>query len=680
MAARLLAAVTRPPFANVLGYAGGVNASAATCSFRSVCQQHANNRAGVSPVATVQAAGRWSSSIAAAPPEKIRDFAIIAHVDHGKTTLVDKLLGQTGATVSVDRVMDNNMLEKERGITISSKYTSLTYQGHTVNVVDTPGHADFGGEVERVLGMVDGAVLLVDANEGALSQTKFVLQKALKAGLSPIVVLNKVDREGSTPERCSGVESDIFDLFASLGATEEQLDFPVLYASARQGWAATSLPPPGQPPDPPSLTPLLDVILTHVPPPPVDRSAPFSMLVAMLARDPFVGRLATGRVHSGVARVGDKVHVLHHTGEKGQEGRITKIFKRVGVAETEIPEAAAGDIVMVAGVDRIGVADTLACLTVQQSLPPGHIDPPTLSMVFSPNDSPLAGTEGSELTANKIGDRLRREAENSVSLRVAVVAESGGERFEVQARGELQLGLLIENMRREGFEFSVSPPRVVLREEDGKTQEPVEEVMMEVQEEHTGPIIEQMTARKGELSEMEPVPESAGRMKLLFSAPSRGLLGFRTVFSSITRGSGIMNRAFSHYDDFRGPIGGVRKGVLVSMADGKTTPFALWNLEPRGVLFAKPGQAVYNGMIVGEHSKEGDLEVNPIKEKAKVNIRASGNDENIKLTPPRGVTLEDAIGYVAGDELIEVTPLNVRLRKRSLNANERKRSQRASAK
>uniref|UniRef100_A0A061RB01 GTP-binding protein n=1 Tax=Tetraselmis sp. GSL018 TaxID=582737 RepID=A0A061RB01_9CHLO len=612
------------------------------------------------------------------PASKIRNVAIIAHVDHGKTTLVDKMLTQAGGHVPGERVMDSHALERERGITISSKYTSLQYGAYTINIVDTPGHADFGGEVERVLGMVDGAVLLVDANEGALSQTKFVLEKALRAGLSPIVVLNKVDRPGCTKERCTAVESDIFDLFASLGASDAQLDFRVLYSSARQGWAAEELPPTGEAPAAASLAPLMDSILAGVPPPP--GGAPFAMLVSMLGRDPFLGRIAIGRVHAGTARVGDRLRILRHTGEReGPEAKLTKILKRVGTSDVELREASAGDIVMVAGAEHVGVADTLADPAVAENLPPGHIDPPTLSMVFSPNDSPLAGTEGNELTANKIGERLRAEAESSVSMRVSTVQESGGERFEVKARGELQLGLLIENMRREGFEFSVSPPQVVLREEGGSVLEPIEDVVIECPDVCTGTIIDSLTARKGELQEMVPVPELEGRMRLTFSAPSRGLLGFRSVFATVTRGSGVMNRAFSKYDVHRGSMDSVSKGALVSMADGKTVAFSLWNLEPRGVLFVSPGQKVYSGMIIGEHAKGGDLEVNPIKEKAKTNFRAMGTDENIRLTPPRAMTLEDAIGYVGPGELIEVTPKSVRLRKSVLDSNLRKRASRSSA-
>ncbi|KAK9916112.1 hypothetical protein WJX75_008777 [Coccomyxa subellipsoidea] len=608
-------------------------------------------------------------STASSPaPELIRDFAIIAHVDHGKTTLMDRLLAHCGHSSAQERFMDSNALEKERGITISSKYTSYLYGKYTLNAVDTPGHADFGGEVERILGMVDGAVLLVDANEGPLQQTKFVVEKALKAGIRPLVVLNKVDRQGATQERCGEVESNIFDLFAQMGATEEQLDFQVLYASAREGWATTSYPVNGKP-EGASVAPLLDAIVQHVPPPAGDTAAPFAMLVAMVEHDAFLGPIATGRVAAGTARVGDHVRVLHHTGAPGEEGRLTKIWKRSGLGRLELNTAGAGDIVSVTGAGTARIADTVGSPDLEEALAPGVIEPPTLSMVFSPNDSPLAGREGTHLTGSKIGERLAAEAATSVSLRVVPV-DGGGEAFEVQARGELQLGLLIENMRREGFELSVSPPRVVYREEGGQKQEPMEEVICEVEDEQAGSIIEALSLRKADLEEM--VPQAGGKQRLVFEAPSRGLIGFRSAFATLTRGTGILHRAFSRYAKFKGPLDGVRKGVLISTADGKTTLHALGSLEARGSLFAGVGMEVYAGMIIGECARENNMEVNPVREKKLSNVRASGADEKTYLTPPRVMTLEDAIGYVAGDELMEVTPKSIRLRKRLLDSSSRK--------
>ncbi|EIE25836.1 GTP-binding protein TypA [Coccomyxa subellipsoidea C-169] len=582
---------------------------------------------------------------------------------------MDRLLAHCGHSSGQERFMDSNVMEKERGITISSKYTSLQYGKYTLNAVDTPGHADFGGEVERILGMVDGAVLLVDANEGPLQQTKFVVEKALKAGIRPLVVLNKVDRSGATEQRCGEVESNIFDLFAQMGATEEQLDFQVLYASAREGWASTSLPEQGIKPEGASVAPLLDAIVKHVPPPAGDLGAPFAMLVAMVEHDAFLGPIATGRVAAGTARVGDRVRVLHHTGNPGEEGRLTKIWKRSGLGRLELEAAGAGDIVSVTGAGTARIADTVGSLDLEEALAPGIIEPPTLSMVFSPNDSPLAGREGTHLTGSKIGERLAAEAATSVSLRVVPV-DGGGEAFEVQARGELQLGLLIENMRREGFELSVSPPRVVYREEGGHKLEPLEEVICEIEEEQAGSVIEALSLRKAELVEM--VPQAGGKQRLVFEAPSRGLIGFRSAFATLTRGTGILHRAFARYGRFKGALDGVRKGVLISTADGKTTLHALGSLEARGSLFAGVGTEVYAGMIIGECARDNNMEVNPVREKKLTNVRASGADEKTYLTPPRAMTLEDAIGYVAGDELMEVTPKSIRLRKRMLDSSQRK--------
>ena len=631
------------------------------------------------------------SSVASPDPQHIRNIAVMAHVDHGKTTLMDKLLQFCGAAGSpsgdagTDRVMDSNEFERERGITISSKNTSFSFAAGDdptatpvcFNMVDTPGHADFGGEVERVLGMVDGAVLLVDASEGPLSQTKFVLGKALARGLRPLVLINKVDRPGATPERCGEVESAVFDTFAALDASDEQLDFITLYASAREGWAATELPTSAAAKaaaKAAGMAPLLDALARHVPPPSGSPSNPFAMLVVMTARDPFLGRIVTGRIAAGTVTPGDRVKVIAHADGAHADGfKVTKIFKKVGMATIELTRAAAGDVVSLAGAGGAGVADTVAAADVAEGLTPGQVDPPTLSMVFGPNTSPLSGREGSQLTGSKIGDRLVAEAEVNVSMRVAPVEGSGGESFEVQARGELQLGLLIENMRREGFELSISPPKVLLRQGDaGERLEPLEELVCEVEEAHAGEVIEALTARKGELLAMGPAVGSEGRQRLVFEAPARGLIGFRSLFASATRGSGVLHRAFARWGAHRGGMERVRKGALVSTGGGKATVHALGQLEPRGTLFVPPGAEVYAGMVVGESARGGDIEVNPVREKKLTNVRNSGSEERVVLTPPRVLTLEEAVGWVAADELIEVTPGAVRLRKRVLEAGKRK--------
>lgn len=557
--------------------------------------------------------------------------------------------------------MDSITLERERGITIASKVTSVAWKDNELNIVDTPGHADFGGEVERVVGMVEGAVLLVDAGEGPLAQTKFVLAKALKYGLRPILLLNKVDRPSVSEERCNEVESLVFDLFASLGATEEQLDFPVLYASAKEGWTSTSFTK-----DPPAgardMSQLLDTILGHVPPP----------NVSMMERDFYLGRILTGRVSSGIVRAGDKVHGIRSTEsgvQKIEEGKVLKLMKKKGTSMAIIDTAGAGDIISMAGLASPSIGHTVANMEVMNPLPTIELDPPTISMTFGVNDSPLAGRDGTHLTGGRIGDRLMAEAETNLAINVLPGLSDS---FEVQGRGELQLGILIENMRREGFELSVSPPKVMYKTENGQKLEPLEEVTIEVNEEHVGLIMEALTHRRAEIVDMGPVPGDIGRTRLSLTCPSRGLVGYRSVFSSDTRGTGFMHRAFLTYAKHRGPLGNVRKGVLVSMGFGTITAHALMSLEARGTLFVSPGMEAYDGMIIGEHSRDSDLDVNPVRTKELSNMRSACKDENVKLSPPRLMTLEEAIGYVASDELIEVTPKVIRLRKKYLDVNKRK--------
>nr|XP_011466940.1 PREDICTED: translation factor GUF1 homolog, organellar chromatophore [Fragaria vesca subsp. vesca] len=604
-------------------------------------------------------------------PARLRNVAVIAHVDHGKTTLMDRLLRQCGADIPHERAMDSISLERERGITIASKVTSIFWKENELNMVDTPGHADFGGEVERVVGMVEGAVLVVDAGEGPLAQTKFVLAKALKYGLRPILLLNKVDRPAVTEEMCDEVESLVFDLFANLGATEEQLDFPVLYASAKEGWASSTFTkePPA---DSRNMSQLLDAIIRHVPPPNANIEAPFQMLVSMMEKDFYLGRILTGRVSSGCVRVGDRVHGLRNKDsgvEKIEEGKVVKLMKKKGTNMVLIDSAGAGDIISMAGLASPSIGHTVTSVEVMTALPTVELDPPTISMTFGVNDSPLAGRDGTHLTGGKIGDRLSAEAETNLAINVL---PGLSESFEVQGRGELQLGILIENMRREGFELSVSPPKVMYKTENGQRLEPIEEVTIEVNEDHVGLVMEALSHRRAEVLDMGPVPGNDGRTRLSLTCPSRGLVGYRSVFSSATRGTGFMHRAFLTYEKFRGPLGNVRKGVLVSMGYGTITSYALMSLEPRGTLFVTPGMETYDGMIVGEHSRETDLDVNPVRNKELTNIRSAGKDENVKLSPPRLMTLEEAIGYVASDELIEVTPKFIRLRKKYLDVNKRK--------
>ena len=604
----------------------------------------------------------------------LRNIAIIAHVDHGKTTLVDQLLAQSGVfranEATVERAMDSNDQERERGITILAKCTSVLWNGAAgetrINIIDTPGHADFGGEVERILGMVDGCVLLVDAEEGVMPQTKFVLGKALKMGLRPIVCLNKVDRAHADPDR---VLNDAFDLFAAMGATDEQLDFPHIYASGKNGWATLDMAKPND-----TLAPLFDLIVDHVPPPKAEtrKEEPFRMLSVLIESDPFLGRLLTGRVDSGKAVPGMAIHALSRDGKEIERGRITKVLAFRGLKRQPIDEGVeAGDIVAIAGLSKATVADTLCAMEVTEALPAQPIDPPTISMTVTVNDSPLAGREGDKVQSRVIRDRLLKEAEANVAIKVTETAEKDA--YEVAGRGELQLGVLIEGMRREGFEVSISRPRVVFQTdpETGERLEPIEDVMIDVDDEFTGIVIEKLSARKAELKDMGP--SGAGKTRISLMSPSRSLIGYQGEFLTDTRGTGVLNRVFSHYEGYKGAIDAGRKGVLVSNSDGETAAYALWNLEERGVMFVGAGEKTYQGMIIGENSRSDDLDVNPMKAKQLTNVRASGKDEAVRLTPPRRMTLEQAIAYIEEDELVEVTPKNIRLRKKVLNPSFRKR-------
>jgi GTP-binding protein len=605
----------------------------------------------------------------------IRNIAIIAHVDHGKTTLVDQLLRQSGAfrvnQQVAERALDSNELERERGITILAKCTSLLWgakgQETRINIVDTPGHADFGGEVERILSMVDGVLVLVDAAEGPMPQTKFVVAKALRRGLRPIVVINKVDRPDA---RAEAVHNEIFDLFALLEADEHQLDFPTLFASGRDGWAVAEL---GAPPQ--GLAPLFDLIVAHVPPPQAEIDAPFTMLATTLDYDPYLGRVLTGLIHSGVARLNMPVKSLSRNGRVIEQARLTKLLAYRGLERQGVEEAWAGDIIAVAGLAETTVADTLCAPEVTQALTADPIDPPTLAMTFSVNDSPLAGREGSKVTSRMIAERLFREAEGNVAIRVKESAERDA--VEVSGRGELQLGVLIEQMRREGFELSISRPRVLFKTEGGRRLEPVEEVFVDVDEEYAGIVVEKMSRRKAEMQDMRP--SGGGKLRLTFLAPTRGLIGYHGEFLTDTRGSGVMSRIFHGYAPYKGPVEGRINGVLISTASGAAVAYALWNLEERGAMFVSPGEATYPGMIIGAHSRDNDLDVNPTKGKQLTNIRTTSKDEAVRLTPPIQMSLEEAIAYIADDELAEVTPKSIRLRKRLLDANDRKRASRVAA-
>ena len=602
----------------------------------------------------------------------LRNVAIIAHVDHGKTTLVDQLFRQSGTYRDNQRIeeraMDSNDLEKERGITILAKCTSVDWEGTRINIVDTPGHADFGGEVERILSMVDGVILLVDSAEGAMPQTKFVTGKALALGLRPIVVVNKVDRSDA---RIQEVLDEVFDLFVTLEASDEQLDFPVLFASGRNGYANEDADAREG-----TLAPLFNKIVAHVPPPALDVDAPFTFLVTLLDRDNFLGRILTGRVNSGVVKLNQPIHALDNDGKVIETGRASKLMSFRGLERVPVEEARAGDIISMAGLAVATVANTIADTSVSEPLHAQPIDPPTLSMRFAVNDSPMAGREGSKVTSRMIRDRLFREAESNVAIKVTEAADKDS--FEVAGRGELQLGVLIETMRREGFELGISRPRVLFRDGENGREEPYETVVIDVDEEHSGTVVEKMNLRKAELTDLRP--SGGGKTRITFSAPSRGLIGYHGEFLSDTRGTGIMNRLFEKYGPYKGTIEGRKNGVLISNGSGEANAYALNMLEERGILMVGPGEALYEGMIIGENAKPDDLEVNPMKAKQLTNFRASGGkDDAIRLTPPRKLTLEQAIAYIDDDEMVEVTPKSIRLRKRHLDPHERKRASRAAA-
>jgi GTP-binding protein len=599
---------------------------------------------------------------------KIRNIAIIAHVDHGKTTLVDKMLSQSGAFRDnqrvAERVMDSNDLEKERGITILAKATSVVWKETRINIVDTPGHADFGGEVERILNMVDGVIVLVDAAEGPMPQTKFVVGKALKLGLKPIVAINKIDRPDA---RHIEVVNEVFDLFAALDATDEQLDFPILYGSGRDGWMATA----SEGPKDAGLAPLFDLVLAHVPEPTIE-AGPFRMIGTILEANPFLGRIITGRVTSGSIKPNSPIKALAQDGSLIEQGRVSKILAFRGIERTPIDEAVAGDIVAIAGLSKGTVADTFCAPEVMEAMTAQPIDPPTVSMSFIVNDSPLAGTEGDKVTSRVIRDRLLKEAEGNVALKIEESADKDA--FNVSGRGELQLAILIETMRREGFELGVSRPRVVFqKDEDGALLEPIEEVLVDVDEEHSGVVVQKMSERKAEMIEMRP--SGGNRLRLVFHAPTRGLIGYQSELMTDTRGTAIMNRLFHAYEAYRGELAGRNNGVLISNDAGEAVAYALWNLEDRGPMVIEPGWKVYQGMIVGIHSRDNDLEVNVLKGKKLTNIRTTSKDEAVRLTPPIRMTLEKALAWIQDDELVEVTPKSIRLRKTILDPNNRKRSE-----
>ncbi|KRA47921.1 translational GTPase TypA [Devosia sp. Root635] len=598
----------------------------------------------------------------------LRNIAIIAHVDHGKTTLIDVLLKQSGSFRENERVeeraMDSNDIERERGITILAKVTSLLWKDTRINIVDTPGHADFGGEVERILSMVDGVVLLVDAAEGPMPQTKFVLGKALAQGLRPIVAINKIDK---ADERHLEVLEEIFDLFIALDATPEQLDFPVLYGAAKLGWMANE--PDGARE---SLAPLLDKVIEHVPEPKVE-TGPFRMLVTTIERNPFLGRILTGRIFSGSVKAGDAIHTLNREGKIVEKGRVSKVLAFRGLERNPIDIGEAGDIVAIAGLETTTVADTIAVPSVTEPLASKPIDPPTLSVTFRINDGPLAGREGDKVQSRVIRERLMREAEGNVAIKVTPGTDNDS--FDVAGRGELQLAVLIENMRREGFELTIGRPKVLYKEENGQKLEPIEEVIIDVDDEHTGAVVQKLTERKGELTDMRP--SGVGRTRIRLLVPTRSLIGYQAELLSDTRGTAIFNRLFHEFAPFKGELASRRTGVLISNGTGQSVAFALWNLEDRGPIMIDAGVDIYEGMIIGEHSRENDLEVNALKGKQLTNIRTTSKDEAVRLTTPKKLTLEQSIGYIADDEYVEVTPKSIRLRKMWLDPNDRKRNMRA---
>jgi GTP-binding protein len=603
---------------------------------------------------------------------QLRNIAIIAHVDHGKTTLVDQLLRQSGSFRAnqqvMERVMDSNDLERERGITILAKCTSVQWKDVRINIVDTPGHADFGGEVERILSMVDGVVVLVDAAEGPLPQTKFVTGKALKRGLRPIVLVNKCDRPDAEPH---AVHDAVFDLFSALGADDNQLDFPTLFASSKQGWAAESLEAERV-----DLAPLFDLIVRHVPSPTVIEDGKFAMLATTLEYDNYLGRVLTGRIESGRAQVNMAVKSLRPDGTQIEAGRLTKLLAFRGIERVPVETAEAGDIIAIAGLTESTVADTIADPELEAPLYAQPVDPPTLAMTFSVNNSPLAGREGDKVTSRMIRARLMRESEGNVAFRITETGDKDA--FEVAGRGELQLGVLIEQMRREGFELSISRPRVLYRTdpETGERQEPIEEVVVDVDEGFAGVVIDKLGQRRGELVEMKP--SGGAKTRLVLYVPSRGMIGYHGEFLTDTRGTGVMSRLFHGYGNYKGPIEGRRNGVLISNGDGNAVAYALWYLEERGAMFINPGEAVYEGMIIGEHTRSNDLEINPLRSKQLTNIRTTSKDEAIRLTPPRQMTLEQALAYIEEDELVEVTPKSIRLRKALLSPHDRKKADRSS--
>lgn len=601
--------------------------------------------------------------------QELRNIAIIAHVDHGKTTLIDSLMKQSGMFRDNQKIdeclMDTGDLERERGITILAKPTSIQWGDVRVNIIDTPGHADFGGEVERVLHMADGVILLVDAAEGPMPQTKFVLGKALKQGLRPIVIINKVDRSDSRPEE---VVDEVFDLFIALDADDEQLDFPILYAAGRDGWCVRELEDPRE-----SLTPLLDLVLEHVPPPQGDKEAPFAMLATLLDHNPYLGRCLTGRVMQGSARVNDTVKAIDLEGNKVETGRLTKLLKFEGTERVPVDEVNVGDIICIAGLSKASVADTIGALDLEQPIASTPIDPPTMAVMISVNDSPFAGKEGRKVTSTMIRERLLSEAETNVAITFKESEDKDA--FEIGGRGELQLGVLIETMRREGFELTVSRPRVLFKEEGGQRLEPIEEVTIDVDEEYSSTVVDKMNRRKAEMVDMRS--SGIGKTRLVFLAPSRGLIGYQSRFMTDTRGTGVFNRIFHSYAPYKGDIPQRRSGALISTDQGQAVAYAIFNLQDRGTMFVEHQTPVYKGMIVGEHSRDNDLEINVLKGKKLTNIRASGSDEAVLLTPPRKMSLEEMMTYINEDELLEVTPKSLRLRKRYLCPHERKKASRA---